>query len=188
MNELLRMGGVAAVLLTVTACAARSGIPADALVVTPLTLEPPPIYSLLGYRTDLNLTSEQVTRLDSIAQSVRDENRELVEELRRTSSERRSQGGVLLVSEEGRPVLAAIRENQVAAVDAVSQLLDETQREQVCSLTSREGQRGRRGESDRRAPESAERRDAGDANDERDGLQRPVGWTWCQTPAADEVT
>lgn len=185
MERKIRCAGVVAVLsvLTVmTACASAGALPPNAVVVTPLTLEPPPIYSLLGYRSDLHLTSEQVAALDSIALAVRDENRELVAELRQASSERRNQSGALVVTEQGRPVLQAIRDNQLAAVDAVSQLLDESQRAEVCRLSTRENERDRRGATERRAPRRPE---PSDSLDERGALQRPVGWSWCQASAAD---
>ncbi len=180
MDRTIRGAGLVTVLFALTACAATGSLPPNAVVVTPLTLEPPPIYSLLGYRSELNLTSEQVAALDSIAQAVRDENRELVAELRQTSGERRGQSGAMVVSEEGRPVLESIRENQLAAVDAVSRLLDESQRAEVCRLSTRENQR--RGAAQGRQPRQQEQLDP---VDERSALQRPVGWNWCDTPVPD---
>ncbi len=185
MDRTIRGAGLVTVLLALTACAATGSLPPNAVVVTPLTLEPPPIYSLLGYRSELKLTSDQVAALDSIGQAVRDENRELVAELRQTSDGRRSQAGALVVTEQGRPVLEAIRENQLAAVDAVSHVLDESQRAEVCRLSTRESERARRDAPERRSPRQPE---PPDSLDERGALQRPVGWNWCQTqPAADGV-
>jgi hypothetical protein len=182
MNGAIGKLTLAVAAFAMTACAASTGLPPDAVVVTPLTLEPPPIYSLLGYRADLELTSEQIAALDSIGQAVRDENRELIEELRRSSAERRNMGGALVVSEEGRPVLEAIRENQREAVNAVSRLLDETQRDRVCELSNRDNARNRPEASARQA-----RSRRGAPNLEGDALQRPIGWNWCQTPGEEDV-
>jgi hypothetical protein len=61
-------------------------------MVSPLTLEPPPIYALLGYRTDLELTSEQVAALDSVAEEARDESAPLLRELEERTDNGRQRG------------------------------------------------------------------------------------------------
>jgi hypothetical protein len=45
-------------------------------------IDPPPVYALIGHRARLNLTSEQVATLDSIGQSVHQDNSPLIRRLR----------------------------------------------------------------------------------------------------------
>lgn len=183
---------VAAILMPITfaACAATGGgFPNDAVAVaTPLLLEGPPIYSLLGFRGELNLTSEQITALDSIALATRDENRELIAELRAVDGDRNRNGGTIVVSEHGRPFLEAIRENHGKAVAAVSALLDDRQRAEVCEISARpDQQRSRGGQQGPGAPRPSEREPAPtppDSLDERTRLSRPVSWDWCPPPGA----
>jgi hypothetical protein len=163
-----------AVVPIVGACAANPGSATDPVpLVTPLSLEPPPIYALLGYRRELELTSEQVTSLDRIAQGIQEENRPLVRELQGAARERSRQPGVLIVdSPEAERILEEIRANQRKAGDAVAELLDEDQRATVCRLWTRdEAVRGR----------GAERaqRDATTDGSGRGPLAR-AGWPWCE--------
>ncbi|MDR0786260.1 MAG: hypothetical protein LBG44_00090 [Gemmatimonadota bacterium] len=172
--------------LAVVACGSAGGFPANSVAVaTPLSLEGPSIYSLLGFRNDLKLTSEQVVSLDSIAIAIREENRDLIAELREVDGKGNSIGQPIVVTEEGRPILEAIRENHRGAVAAVRELLDETQRNQVCDIVARPGQaRGRSGRPagpENRAPDGgAPRGEARDSLDERSRLSRPVSWDWCE--------
>ena len=62
---------VSALVLAIAACSSGPRGPGDSDgAFSPLTLEPPPVYALLGYRADLDLTSQQVAALDSIAEAV----------------------------------------------------------------------------------------------------------------------
>ena len=139
------------VLLGVTACSsasAPSGPPAS--LVTPLMLQPPPIYALLGYRDRLELTSDQIEGLDSIATGLKDENDDLVDELQEKSTLSRNQTG-LIVDEEGRPLLDQIRDNNREASEAVGRLLNTTQQEATCELFRLERNSDRRGARSQRA-------------------------------------
>ena len=73
-------------------------------MVTPLMLEPPPIYSILGFRDKIQLTSAQITSLDSIATWVHDQNVPLIQELREKASPTRNQVG-LVIPDEQKPKL-----------------------------------------------------------------------------------
>lgn len=137
-------------LLAVAACG-RGIDPNDpTAMVPPLALEPPPIYALLGYRSDLELTSEQVSALDSIAQAVDDSTRAAVAELRRASSENSRYRGMVPITDESRPLLNQVREHHRRAALAVQEVLDEEQEAEVCRLyepdrAERERMRGREG-------------------------------------------
>jgi hypothetical protein len=142
-----------AMLLLLAACGGSGGAAAGPLtLVAPLALEPPPVYSLLGYRTQLELTSEQIVSLDSIATAVRAENTSLVQELRERTTPRRGPSGVLQVDSLNRPLLEEIRENNRLAAEAVGEVLTAEQEVEVCRLNEqervereeREGREGRR--------------------------------------------
>lgn len=178
-------------LAVVTACGTMGGgLPDNAVAVaSPLSLEGPPIYSLLGFRSDLNLTSEQITALDSIALAVRDENRELIAELRAVDGGRDAVGGTFVVTEHGRPIFETIRANHMNAVGAVRELLDETQREEVCEIVARPGQqRAQSGRGPRQQSDQGTRPASADSVDERTRLSRPVTWDWCPAPGEQRET
>jgi hypothetical protein len=164
---------LAAIAPFAAACATGGGLPNDATaVVTPLTLEPPPIYALLGYRRELELTSEQVAALDAVAQEVQDENRPLVRELHERTRERSRQPGLMIVTAEGEPVLDEIRANQRRAGEAVAGILDEDQRSTVCELFAR----NRPGAA---ASNRGQTRAVADAAPRDPRMMQPAGWYWC---------
>lgn len=165
-------------LLIVAACGpAQTTFPAGS--VNPLALEPPPIYSLLGFRERLSLSSEQVVALDSLAQDVKRRNDPLVDSLRTVANSRSGRArGIIPISEETRPVLERVRDQNRAAATAVQDLLSDEQQTQVCELF----------EETRR-----------DRLRSRGGRDRPVrrtapadtalffslrGWPWCGPPPA----
>lgn len=164
--------------LVLGACGAQEGLD-PATTVTPLTLEPPPIYSLLGYRSDLDLTSEQIVRLDSLANWIREENAPLVDTLRSLRDGDDRDEVVFQVNEEGQAVLEAIRANNRRAGEAVGEVLTEEQRPMVCRLFDR-GWRGAapppQGDSARREPDAP-----ADTVATRSGRL----WPWCAPPAAE---
>jgi hypothetical protein len=149
-------------------------------------LEPPPIYSLLGFREDLELTSEQITALDSIAQAVERRNAPVIAELRRVGESRsRRSRGAIVVNEQTRPLLEQVRDSNREAVRAVEELFTPEQEREVCRLFDLE----RRGS--RREGEREERRDARRGPLPRMGAeadttlfrQGPV-WSWCAAGAS----
>jgi hypothetical protein len=162
-------------LLAVSACSSAStpaGPPPS--LVTPLMLQPPPIYALLGYRERLELTTEQIVGLDSIATGLKEENDDLIEELEEKSSLTRSQTA-LIVGDEGKPVLEQIRENNRGAAEAVGRLLTSEQQESTCDLFRLE-----RDERSRRGRQQRERRGVDQAA--ADSIWRSLEsrtWPWC---------
>lgn len=182
---------ITSALLGLAACGPAMD-PADpSAMVPPLALEPPPIYSLLGYRTELKLTSAQVSALDSIASVVEDSTREPVALLRRRASENSRTRGMILLTDDVRPVLEQVRERHRLASLAVQEVLDETQEAAVCGLyepsrgdaarlrARREG-RGRTREQDR------DRRMMGGFGADSVNYLPRSAWVWCgrRTPSA----
>jgi hypothetical protein len=124
----------------VAACTARSeGGQGDSLAnfrmtVAPLALEPPPVYALIGYRDRLELSSQQVTTLDSLATAVREANGILVDSLEEKAITSNRSPGVLQVNPSERPLLDQIRANNRGVIDRVAELLTPDQEEAVCEL------------------------------------------------------
>ena len=152
-----------------------------AAAVTPLTLEPPPIYALLGYRAELELESEQVTRLDSLANWVREENARLVDSLRSAGSQAAQNRRAMVVDESTEGLLEQVRANNRRAGEAVGEVLTEEQRATVCRLY----ERGRRGEAARREERARERdRREPEADSTAVPLRGSRLWPWCTGTAA----
>jgi hypothetical protein len=164
-----------------TACGSPRSAPPAGSMITPLSLGPPPIYALLGYRQELALTSEQVAALDSIAQSAQEQNRPLISQLQAASRERARQPGFFEVTPEAQPILDEIRANQRGAADAVAELLTEDQRGTVCRVF----------DPTRRSPNARARQPARTvANDTVQArmMGGPTGWHWCNpTPTTAET-
>lgn len=162
-------------LLCLLAGCAPAAAPGDApRAITPLTLEPPPIYALLGYRQELSLTSEQIAALDAIAREVRDRNSPLVDSLRSVGD--RSGRGFIAVDERSEPLLERVRENHRSAIEEVREVLTEEQEGATCRLfgeaqSRRLQERGQARRTRSRGgiemPDSAGR-----------GFEGRV-WTWC---------
>lgn len=166
--------------LVLTACGGRRGPVDMERMLTPLTVEPPPIYAVIGARSDLELTSRQVASLDSIAVAIQAMNRPLIEELQSVSPAART--GVRRVTDEGEPILDQIRANSRKASEGVHALLTEDQRTEVCTLFDRSDNGGRNSEG-RRGPGAppAAPRDSAMANRPGFGPR----WYWCSTAAPE---
>jgi len=108
-------------------------------MVTPLMLEPPPIYSILGFRDKIQLTSEQITSLDSIATRVHDQNVPLIRELREKASPTRNQVG-MVIPDELRPALDSVRANNRSAATAVGKVLTPPQQQSACQIFEEQAQ------------------------------------------------
>lgn len=136
-------------------------------IVSPLALEPPPILSLIGYREEIGLTSDQIAELDSLALAVRDRNRPLMEELREYASDSRSRyRGAIVVDERSRPLIDRARRNNREAAEAVESLLSAEQAEAVCRVVRRDD-----------PPRERPRRERRDTT-----ALPPAGWPWCGAP------
>lgn len=162
------------------------GVPPDAEgIVTMASLDPPPVYALLGYRSELGLTSAQIAALDSIAEAAQDETDRLVEELLERSGGGAMNRGFIRPGPEAQPIVEELRAAQRRAQDAVADVLAADQREEVCRLFNRERPR-----PDGRAPAVTERRrpaPAGaaaptlaDSASGRGMAGPPSPWAWCR--------
>lgn len=178
-------------LLALFACGPASAPSDPPTVVTPIMLEPPPIYALLGFRERLELTSEQIVQLDSIAIDVQARNSELMEELEEKSQLTRSQTA-LMVGEEARPVLDRIRDNNLEAAAAVGRLLSPAQQTTACQVFDMdrdEQTREEEREEEREREERAERRRQRVGGIQLDtaliSMQRRI-WPWCTASAPSQ--
>ena len=168
---------VACALLGLAACGTASGVTEGTPMLAPVALDPPPIYSLLGYRTELELTSAQVESLDSIARAVSDDNAGRVGELRERAMATSRSRGMIPVTSDVLPVVEEVRERNRQAALAVQEVLDETQEAEVCRLFRPDRDRRRGARQD--APPPGRRRVEGDSL-----LYAPAQpWPWCAAPA-----
>jgi len=146
----------------------------------PAALVAPPVYSLLGFRDRLSLTSEQVARLDSIGGWLDSANRRTQAELRAAAEDRgQSRGGMFgrqapQRTPEELAALDSLAMNNRAAVESVRETLTEEQRERVCELVRPAADEGGRRQGRRRQQESSSR-------DGQPGMMmggRYI-WPWC---------
>jgi hypothetical protein len=174
-----------AMLLVLTGCYASPDPASAPRAIPPTALEPPPVYSLLGYRQEIGLTSEQVTALDSIAEAVRRENAPLVQQLRQQNPPRAQQRGFILVDTAAQPALNQLRENNRRASDAVGEVLTAEQRTTACRiLTQTQRDRmARRGAQQQQQQQQARQRAAGGVQADTVWTRGSGGWAWC-APAA----
>ncbi|CAN5794683.1 hypothetical protein BH23GEM6_BH23GEM6_01990 [soil metagenome] len=151
--------------------------------IAPVVLEPPPVYSLLGYRQEIGLTSEQVTALDSIAEGVRRENAPLVQRLRERNPASAQQRGFILIDTVARPVLEQVRQNNREAAAAVGEVLTTEQRASACRMfeqqqRERMTRRGSQAE-DARARQQQQGRGAIRVEPSDTAVVRGAVWGWC---------
>jgi hypothetical protein len=156
------------------ACALNPRVPMDPdTTITPLSISAPPIYALLGFRRELDLTSEQIAALDELAQNVQADNADLLKGLRANSRERQRQPGFYDLLPEGIPLLEEVRENYRQAGEAVLAVLDDEQQTTACRLFRPD----RVGRFASRAGAAAE----------IDPLTNPEAWSWCASTAPEAV-
>jgi hypothetical protein len=174
---------VFALVFVLAGCGAVQDPASAPRAVTPIALEPPPVYSLLGFRQEMGLSSQQVTALDSVAEGVRRENAPLVQHLRDQNTARAEQRGFIVVDSASQPVLEQLRENNQSAVAAVGEILNPQQRTVACRLFD-ESRRDRMTRQSRQAQEARAREARARARMDRidTGLATGGPWTWC-TPA-----
>jgi hypothetical protein len=148
--------------------------------IPPTALEPPPVYSLLGFRQEIGLSSQQVTALDSVAESVRRGNAPIVQQLRERNPARAEQRGFIVVDSAAQPLLEQLRENNRSAVAAVGEILNPQQRTAACRIFD-QSRRDRMTRQSRQAQEAREREARSRARVNRIETDAPGGgpWTWC---------
>ncbi|HEX9939930.1 MAG TPA: Spy/CpxP family protein refolding chaperone [Longimicrobium sp.] len=151
----------------------------------------PSVFALIGARERLNLTSQQVTALDSIAEAVREQNRPLTDTLRTLTN---SGGGGPIRAPRSEfqtqrfiPILNRMGDNNHRALAGVQAVLTPEQRAGVCTLAAE--QREQRGRRRRDAPGRGGSTVRGGMEplfrDSVGGGRRgraPGGWPWCTTP------
>jgi hypothetical protein len=178
----------AAVACTARPPAAEPGAPPAnmRMTVVPLALEPPPVYALIGYRDRLELSSQQVTTLDSLATAAREANGILVDSLEEKAITNSRQPGVLQVNPSERPILERIRTNNRAVMDQVAALLTPEQESSVCELYEEDLREANRRRPNQRASSDPWNNRARDqARQDSSLIVRGFSvWPWCQTSQA----
>lgn len=176
--------GIALLILVLAGCGSSASSPTPEVSPTSRALQPPPVSALIGYRTSLELTSEQVTAIDSIGEATRRRNSVLFAKLREPR-ERRGAPVDTTGPDAPQTILRQIRASNREAGEAVGQVLNETQRTRACELfgRTRTDRMERMREPDGRPP----RRARGEL---ADSLFAPSQtWPWCQsTPGAPADT
>jgi hypothetical protein len=163
-----------ALVLAVAACGgspppAATPLPEGALIVTE-RVQPPPVHALLGYRTELNLSSEQVAALDSIGQAIfaaGDTVRTQMMERQAQQRGRRDTRGTPALIES----LTALSEQNRLAQEAVQEVLTDEQEARVCQLFERDRNR-------RAAPAPRARQDRSGRTVQLPPMATRV-WSWC---------
>jgi DNA-binding MurR/RpiR family transcriptional regulator len=96
---------------------------------------------VLAHKTDLSLTTEQIAKLEPLAKTLEEQNKPVIEELRKQGATR-ARG----MSEEQRNELRAqsekIRENRTKALEELRTVLNEDQMKKARELIRPEGRRG----------------------------------------------
>lgn len=131
------MGTAIHILGTILLLAACGSAEPPAVIPSPTSslLQPPPIYALLGEREELELTSEQVVALDSVAQRVPEENRPLAERLRELRGEPANVPEDSPIADaDVEAVVERIRANNLEAAAAVQAILTPEQRTSTCEI------------------------------------------------------
>jgi hypothetical protein len=191
-----RLAGLA-LLLLVAGCGAqptpeRAPSANARMTVLPLALEPPPVYALIGYRERLELSSQQVTALDSIATTVRVANSPLIDSLQAKAITNNRTPGVLQINPSERPLLQQIRDNTRRAIDEVAGVLTSEQLEEVCELYEPEREEAEDEEEERanrrQSPEDAFRRGLPFREDSSLTVRGFTVWPWCQRGGAPADT
>ena len=163
-------------LIAVAACGQAYEVSEPIPMASAPMLQAPPIYALLGQREKLELTSAQVTALDSVGVWVDTANASLTMQLREMRGEIRPRPAVAgepQTTGEVQPIVERIRANNRQAMEGVKAVLTPEQQAKTCELF-------RNPRSDARDARAAR------ANQRRPGMARDslmVGrsrtWEWC---------
>ena len=147
-------------------------------------MQPPPVYSLIGQRQKLELTSAQVNALDSIGNQLSRESSPLSARLREIYGDpgARRRGP----TEAGDSLVIQLRRNNQRAVQSVQALLSERQRTLVCEVFRETPEELRERRAAMRERERQRRTGRGMDMEMMD-LNRSV-WPWCTQAAAPART
>jgi len=164
-------------LLGLALAACGSPAPRQAPEPGPTPVARPPVYALLGYREQLQLTSAQIAALDSIGSHLESANRPVLDRLagvRRGVEPPRTQ-------EEYVSLLTQVYANNRAGQDAVRELLSEAQRTRTCELFRATAEEQRRAErrNANRASDPRTRRDRMGTPSDTVAFSSTGVWSWC---------
>lgn len=95
-----------------------------------MRLDPPPVHALIGQRSHLNLTSEQIEELDEVGQRIHAANHPLLMQVEGL----KQGGGDPLARQELLQVAGRIHVNNLQAMERVRGVLTDEQHAEVCSL------------------------------------------------------
>ena len=184
MKRLLPAFGI----LALAACYSSAPPPQPAAPQQPW-VPTPPVYALIGERQELNLTSVQVTALDSIGVALAASNSPAltqIQALQPSGGFRRTSAADV---EKARPLIDSIRENNRRAQEAVRTLLTEQQRTDVCKMYAPDrAEQRRRENAQRQAREMPRGRFESDTVMAASIFSGP--WSFCNRPrgtAADSI-
>lgn len=154
----------------------------------------PVVFGLLGQRERLNLSSAQVTALDSIGEDLRVRNSSLMTHLRELrdsvgGGDRMNDRERTAYAERSRPTLEQLRTNNQAAMSAIQAVLTPAQQQTACEI-QRESRTQRRTGTNARGGYGGNGGGAGGYGGGRMGgrggmygdstmLRRQSGWAWC---------
>jgi hypothetical protein len=141
----------------------------------PMPVARPPVYALLGYRDQLQLTSAQIASLDSIGRSLESQNRPILDRLagvRRGVEPPRDE-------QEYRALVEQVYANNRAGQDAVRGVLNETQRTRTCELFRPSPDEQRRAERRNNSRMQETRRSRRGMVQDTLAFTGSGVWTWC---------
>ena len=106
-----------------------------------------PVEVVLQHRSELNLTAEQVTKLEAVASKLKESNKPLMAELQKRRTEgQRPQDMTEQQREQMRDVMEKVRANREDAQKQVAAILTQQQNEQLRSFRSERAERFERGQ------------------------------------------
>jgi Spy/CpxP family protein refolding chaperone len=173
-------------LIALAACGQASDYSTPVPMATAPMLQAPPIYALLGQREKLELTSAQVTALDSLGTWIATVNSPLTMQLREMRGEIRPRpvtGAEPQEVAEVEPIVERIRANNRQAMEGVKAVLTPEQQTKTCELfhNQRNDARDPRGA---RSPRANQRRPGMARDSVMTGRSRT--WEWCDTRSTTE--
>ena len=154
-------------------------------------MEPPRVYALIGDRERLQLTSAQITALDSIGEWVTEANREPNQQMRsRLARAPRRGGRPTPVAQAGaQPLMEQMARNNEQAMKGVEALLTDEQKRLACEIARERREDvmgvGEGGQApDTRVPGVVRRPGTGMQRVRGDSLTLlRRGWRWCRPQA-----
>ncbi len=101
-----------------------------------------PVEMILEHRSELNLTADQVGKLESVAKKLDEQNQPIIAELQKLRGNGRSEELTEQQREQVRAAMEKVRDNREDAQKAVAEILTAQQEEQLHSFMPKPGERG----------------------------------------------